>query len=293
MTAPYLKLQPLAGASDVTRPCRDAARRPGHTRTCRAFLRPDVVSHRHRGTSARHGRIYQPPIAARLLCVACSEAMLLRVSLTLFFPLLSVHAFQDVPRPYELTVHRSTDSRQCTYLALRQTQIFRALPTAGHEKRKMLHTGEERFEFIHAQQENVWERAVALCGDPASWDFPTLIDSSLSLGPGISASSYVDPPELAIEPLITSGDSSNRVDLVFFSDGCRLSFFPCSHLSSPCQHCSIDTANEKGKFLEDALRLAEDISGNQTFYTVKPLLNFWAAFTPSKEVCILQCSRHS
>ena len=45
-----------------------------------------------------------------------------------------------------------------------------------------------------------------------------------------------------------------------------------------------DTSEEKGKFIEDALRLAEDISGNQTFYTVKPLLNFWAAFTPSKEV---------
>ena len=41
---------------------------------------------------------------------------------------------------------------------------------------------------------------------------------------------------------------------------------------------------ERGKFIEDALRLAEDISGNQTFHTVKPLLNFWAAFTPSKEV---------
>ena len=47
---------------------------------------------------------------------------------------------------------------------------------------------------------------------------------------------------------------------------------------------SPDTAEEKDKFLDDALRLAEDISGNQTFYTVKPLLNFWAAFVPSKEV---------
>ncbi len=49
------------------------------------------------------------------------------------------------------------------------------------------------------------------------------------------------------------------------------------------QPCA-DTAEEKGKFVEDSLRLAEDISSNQTFYTVKPLLNFWAAFTPSKEV---------
>lgn len=45
-----------------------------------------------------------------------------------------------------------------------------------------------------------------------------------------------------------------------------------------------DTSEEKGKFIADALRLAEDISGNQTFYTVKPVLNFWAAFTPSNEV---------
>ena len=32
------------------------------------------------------------------------------------------------------------------------------------------------------------------------------------------------------------------------------------------------------------MRLVDDISKNQTFHTVKPLLNFWAAFSPSKEV---------
>lgn len=36
--------------------------------------------------------------------------------------------------------------------------------------------------------------------------------------------------------------------------------------------------------MADATRLADDISKNQTFYTVKPLLNIWAAFTPSVEV---------
>lgn len=44
---------------------------------------------------------------------------------------------------------------------------------------------------------------------------------------------------------------------------------------------------EKDKFIGDARRLSEDLSQNQTFYTVKPLLNFWAAFTPSKEVHML------
>jgi hypothetical protein len=45
-----------------------------------------------------------------------------------------------------------------------------------------------------------------------------------------------------------------------------------------------DLESEYDKFIADATRLAQDVSGNQTFYTVKPLLNFWAAFTPSKEV---------
>jgi hypothetical protein len=45
-----------------------------------------------------------------------------------------------------------------------------------------------------------------------------------------------------------------------------------------------DTSEERDKFIRDAARLTEDISGNQTFHTVKPLLNIWAAFAPSKEV---------
>lgn len=73
----------------------------------------------------------------------------------------------------------------------------------------------------------------------------------------------VVPPTLEMQPLIGSGHSDNRVDLVFFSDGY--------------------TANERDKFISDANRLALDISGNQTFNTVKPLLNFWAAFVPSNE----------
>ncbi|RDB19088.1 hypothetical protein Hypma_014325 [Hypsizygus marmoreus] len=76
-------------------------------------------------------------------------------------------------------------------------------------------------------------------------------------------SSPPSSPPLTVQPLIVSGSASNRVNLVFFSDGYLL--------------------DEQGKFFEDAARLAEDISGNQTFSTVRPLLNFWAAFSPSNE----------
>ncbi|EDR13209.1 uncharacterized protein LACBIDRAFT_230303, partial [Laccaria bicolor S238N-H82] len=74
---------------------------------------------------------------------------------------------------------------------------------------------------------------------------------------------FVPLPPLELLQLHISGPSSNRVDLVFFSDG---------YLQE-----------EKDKFIQDAMRLVDDISKNQTFHTVKPLLNFWAAFSPSKE----------
>ncbi|KAG6902535.1 hypothetical protein C0995_015353 [Termitomyces sp. Mi166 len=70
-------------------------------------------------------------------------------------------------------------------------------------------------------------------------------------------------PPLELYPLIVSGPINNRVDLVFFSDGYLF--------------------EERDKFIQDASRLAEDISTNQTFATVKPLLNFWAAFSPSRQ----------
>lgn len=36
----------------------------------------------------------------------------------------------------------------------------------------------------------------------------------------LQARQDVEPPPLEIRPLIVSGDSSNRVDLIFFGDGC-------------------------------------------------------------------------
>ncbi|RPD74014.1 hypothetical protein L226DRAFT_535904 [Lentinus tigrinus ALCF2SS1-7] len=177
----------------------------------------------------------------------------------------------DVRRPYELIVLRDTDTLKCTHVALRDTQLFRALPDEGHTTSKFTETpGQERISFIAREEERVWARAEALCGDRHTWDFHTLTllqsaSNSNEAEQIVLRPTYVweDPLPLEVEPLITSGESDNRVDLVFFADGY--------------------TFEEKGKFIEDAFRLAEDISGNQTFYTVKPLLNFWAAFTPSKE----------
>ncbi|KAI1755979.1 IgA peptidase M64-domain-containing protein [Xylaria castorea] len=73
----------------------------------------------------------------------------------------------------------------------------------------------------------------------------------------------VAPPPLEIQPLIVTGPSSNRIDLIFFGDGY--------------------TEDEKDKFFADALALAMNVTDGQTFADVVPLMNFWAGFSPSVE----------
>ena len=96
------------------------------------------------------------------------------------------------------------------------------------------------------------------------------------------------PPPLEVIPLIVSGPSTNRVNLMFFSDGCEF-VYSSSHFyffQPFYDFRRADVTDERDKFIEDARRLAEDVSTNQTFNTVQPLLNFWAAFSPSKEVLL-------
>ncbi|CAG9993074.1 unnamed protein product [Clonostachys byssicola] len=70
-------------------------------------------------------------------------------------------------------------------------------------------------------------------------------------------------PPLEIRPLIISGPSRNRVDLIFFGDGY--------------------TTAEKDKFFDDALFLATNLTDGQTFSDVLPLVNWWAGFSASAE----------
>ncbi|KAI1080162.1 IgA peptidase M64-domain-containing protein [Whalleya microplaca] len=81
--------------------------------------------------------------------------------------------------------------------------------------------------------------------------------------PYLQARQDVPPPPLDIQPLIVNGPSSNRIDLIFFSDGY--------------------TGAEKDKFLADALFLAKNLTDGQTFVDVLPLMNFWAGFSASNE----------
>lgn len=47
----------------------------------------------------------------------------------------------------------------------------------------------------------------------------------------------------------------------------------------------VDTEEEKDKFFADALFLATNLTDGQTFVDVLPVMNYWAGFSPSAEVC--------
>ncbi|KDQ62041.1 hypothetical protein JAAARDRAFT_29945 [Jaapia argillacea MUCL 33604] len=199
-------------------------------------------------------------------------------------------------RPYELVVytspHPSSRLRSCVSLYFRETQPHKGLPLdlgayISHRLPSPLSPGggyprdpasqSEITKYLSFNKTLLWSKALDVCGHPSTWSQSifldeNLVDDNIDLAktqqvltsPVPPSGSVIDRvPSLDIVPLILSGPSANRVDLVFFSDGYTL--------------------EERQKFMEDAQRLADDISSNHTFNTVKPLLNFWAAFTPSNE----------
>lgn len=100
--------------------------------------------------------------------------------------------------------------------------------------------------------------------------------------------SHIDPPEdMSLTPLHVSGDWEDRVDLTFFADGCKL------YLSISGQKTDkVDTQHEEHKFLKDAKKLTEDIiSPGGAMADVAHLLNVYAVFVPSEQVCLHPISR--
>ncbi|TFK48731.1 hypothetical protein OE88DRAFT_1663847 [Heliocybe sulcata] len=219
-----------------------------------------------------------------------NKPTIMRASIWALFSLVGlVKAVFSPARPFELVLHHGDNG--CSFLSLHETQLHRGLkdipgryivehlpPThapldGGHDSRS---DTVERLRFFSYDKEVLWTQARRLCGHESLWQHPVLFDENdvpgqlsnraqevLSVPGSRNMAAQPPAPPLTIEPLIISGNSSNRVDLVFFSDGY--------------------TEEEYSKFLEDARRLAQDISSNKTFNTVKPLLNFWAAFTASQE----------
>jgi hypothetical protein len=228
--------------------------------------------------------------------------------------LVSATATHDVRNALELTIHQSVTSSgtrgTCTHVALRASGTHNGLrnKTILHEKRLLDPHGQYTNSYTnavlerritYAAEENIsllWDTVESTCG--TIWldtEGMTLLLPPGHIAPGsewtvqtqkvlAARSSGSLVPPLRVTPLVQSGPSDNRVDLVFFADGCAyMPHILVLRLVSTENECA-DTAAEEAKFIADATHLAEDVSRNQTFDTVRPLLNFWAAFTPSAEV---------
>ncbi|TDL28252.1 hypothetical protein BD410DRAFT_782226 [Rickenella mellea] len=187
--------------------------------------------------------------------------------------------------PYELEIHYEgapLSSPKCRSLSFRETQLHKKLKhmevVESFGKVQYGHGNSSQVNYLQSISHDkslLWSQALTMCGDQETWAFP-VFDSiennhavtSSNAGQAIMSHKLLKdpdvlPPPLQITPLVSTGHSSNRVDLVFFSDGY--------------------TEEEHVQFIHDARRLALDISNNQTFSTVRPLLNFWAAFSPSND----------
>ncbi|KAH7913957.1 IgA peptidase M64-domain-containing protein [Hygrophoropsis aurantiaca] len=183
-------------------------------------------------------------------------------------------------RPYELIIRRNNtaETEKCMVISFGDTQPHKELRTSDYvlEKTPIPQPRgqqlQEVLRIISHDQLTLFRTARSLCPNDifdsyGSRDTTGSIASQTVFSKeghrNYAYDNGVDLPNLEVIPLITSGRPDNRVDLAFFSDGY--------------------TANEREKFIKDAGRLAKDLSANQTFHTVTPLMNYWAVFTPSKE----------
>ncbi|KAH7338560.1 IgA peptidase M64-domain-containing protein [Rhizoctonia solani] len=194
---------------------------------------------------------------------------LLFSSLATFLYLVATHEiFNSNDKPgYELLITRDRISRYCHLSNIRSVSLHKALRySSTHIETKPSRCAPnlkspcqtDDVLVVSHHLETLDSVIAQECANNARG--PTLVSTPPQLVLPQSRA-----PKLDIEALanLITGSTPNRINIVFFSDGY--------------------TVKEKQKFLDDATRLALAISVNQTYAPVAPLINFWGAFTPSKE----------
>ena len=149
-------------------------------------------------------------------------------------------------QPFKLEIHRHVASGHCTLAALDNTQHHKGLRgSAIVEESGLSLMREERrtgeLEYLLAYSYDIpllWKKADDLCGPRSAWLFrPTVSGIEIPISFEEESSQFVilnhdghnaklpHPPPLDVIPLSMSGNSSNRVDITFFGDGCEFSPF--------------------------------------------------------------------
>lgn len=143
-------------------------------------------------------------------------------------------------RPYELLIYRNLRTDTCTFTSLQDTQIHKRLGSEQlvleeatyTERGELAPEGEghwQRLRYLSDDLELLSLRALSHCGHgPSHLDQPGVKFAKPNVhaasGQNILTSESKrrdDTPPLEVHSLIQSGPSSNRVDLTFFSDGCK------------------------------------------------------------------------
>jgi len=145
----------------------------------------------------------------------------------------------SIPRHFEAYIVNDLKTDACLYVSLGITQPHKELTRAlgrgdlYHTERSIFDSGTarrgnklERIKVFSNDTQVLRDHSVALCGHGGRGrTFPfydTLPrDGGVSEGAAGNEIAEGDLPPLEIRPIFRSGDPGNRVDLVFFSDGCE------------------------------------------------------------------------
>ena len=145
---------------------------------------------------------------------------LLTLSLYLTVSSAAKSSLWSPKRPRELQLIRDVHTGECQLLSARDTQVARNLYEGQALATRLLtQDGHEKWNIVAYSERDVLARASSLC-TKANWEdhIPQEFGKGQQI---IQTSSRYPQLTLEVEPLITSGPSDNRVDLVFFSDGCE------------------------------------------------------------------------
>ena len=131
------------------------------------------------------------------------------------------------------------DTGECELVTVRKAQHIRGIQDGQVYTTRFPYsdTG-EKVSLIGRDEDSIWQAAITECGagfvekcrdtSISVQDAPQSVLAAARASSVDSCHAGEQAPLLEIEPLIQSGDPSNRVDLVFFSDGCKLVADSCA-----------------------------------------------------------------
>lgn len=144
-------------------------------------------------------------------------------------------AHRSLRRPFQLTLRRESNTSLCDIVSFSETQLHKGLlpATRGHVIRKQStvpSTGplgdDEIIHLLSYSTDELWMHAQLECSNDLAFVVQsvrngfeaqvTFKDQEILL-----STLEVSVPPLEVVSLLQSGPSDNRVDLAFFSDGCK------------------------------------------------------------------------